>query len=353
MTLLQLNLWGLNDFEELPSLPGFLRGHGEVFLAAGEQGRTRPLTASLGLNPRAHPVEVGPLLVACHRAGPPPRSVHLALTPLSLSAEGKLERAPALEPQEWDEIRAAAQWLATKDMTVLAEPDALVWERGSLDMGMIPAPDAIGMDYLAARPEGDGERLFRRLIDDSANLLSELDCNRRRMDEGKPTVDLWWPWGPGFEPRWPDLPLRHGAPIRLFSSNDLMTGAAILAKITSQKSHAPEANAGEITIVDDRRLRDPDPERALFALEKEVWPWVEKQVDFHRKQGLTLVIADPSPRAERALVARFQWPDRPSNGVPFETRTRIDAGAPLVNLWEFVSESWHLAFAPPTSASGS
>lgn len=352
MTLIQLYLWGLNDFEDLPSLPGFLRGHGEVFLASGEQGRTNPLIASLGLNPRAYPVEVGPLLVACHRAGPPPRSVHLALTPLSLSPEGKLERAPALEPQEWGEIRAAAQWLATKDLTVLAEPDALVWERGSLDMGMIPAPDAIGKDYLAARPEGDGERLFRRLIDDSANLLSELDCNRRRQDEGKPTVDLWWPWGPGLEPHWPSLPLRHGVPIRLFSSSDLMTGAAILAQLSAQKSPKPEVKAGEITIVDDRRLRDSDRERARYTLENEIWPWIETLVESYRKDGLTLVLADPSPRSERALVARFQWPDKPSNGVPFDTRTRIDAGAPMANLWEFVSESWHLAFAPPTSASG-
>jgi len=350
LTLIQLNLWGLNDFEDLPSLPGILRGHGEVLLAAGEQGRTDSLSASLGLNPRAHPVEVGPLLVACHRAGPPPRSVHLALSPLSLSPEGKLERAPALEPKEWDEIRAAAQWLATKDLTVLAEPDALVWERGSLDMGMISAPDAIGTDYLSARPEGDGERLFRRLIDDSANLLSELDCYRKRLDEGKPTVDLWWPWGPGFEPRWPNLPLRHGVPIRQFTSNDLMAGAAILAKISSQKSMTPEVIAGGITILDDSRLLDPDPERALHTLEQQIWPWIEKQVELHRKQGLALVIMDPAPRSERALAARFQWPDRLSNGVPFETRTRIDAGAPLVNLWEFVSESWHLAFAPPTSA---
>lgn len=351
--LIQLNLWGLSAFEDVPELPAFLRGHGHVSLAREVPGRTDPLASSLGLNPALHPVAEGPLVVACHRASPPPRSVHFVLSPLSLDSAGVLGPAPVLESREWGEIRAAAQSLATRDLTVLADPDALVWEQGSMDLGMTPAYAAIGKPYLSARPEGDGESLFRRLIDDSANLLFESELNKRRLGEGKPTVDIWWPWGPGFEPRWPNLPLRHGVPVRLFSPHKTLIGAATLAHVSASGAKPKPPAPGEITIYDEHRMVDTDPERALSLLEREIWPGLETQIEAGRKDGLTVLVLDPGAGPDPALVARFLWPDRTSNGVPFASRARNDAGAPLVNLWEFVSESWHLAFAPPTSASGS
>ncbi|MFX6823313.1 hypothetical protein ABTH33_20400, partial [Acinetobacter baumannii] len=67
----------------------------------------------------------------------------------------------------------------------------LVWEEGSLDLGTRTPP--VGESVHTGLPEGDGERLLRQLIDDSVNLFSELELNRRRMDEGKSPFNLLWP----------------------------------------------------------------------------------------------------------------------------------------------------------------
>ena len=191
-----------------------------------------PEWAYLGQDPSRYPVEGGPLLISAMRVDPPERSVHFQMSLLAVE-DGRVRIEP--EPPSAAEARVIAaqvERLAGGGLTPLwwhGLDHGLVWESGSLDLAVTSPEDASGAEVAKVLPEGDGESLLRRFIDDSVNLLSELELNRIRIEEGKTPLNLLWPWGFGFRPSVPNLALRRGEIRRIESTSWRTQGLARLA----------------------------------------------------------------------------------------------------------------------------
>ncbi|MEX2244051.1 MAG: hypothetical protein WD716_09435 [Fimbriimonadaceae bacterium] len=210
-----------------------------------------PEAAFLALDPHTVQVAPGPLTVAALGHHPPERSVHFHLTLCSVDAAGTLQPAqlegrplgmegrppgrPAGDAQErvppWGrELSAvfdAVERLKTSTLTPLRGEDldhALVWENGSTENRTVPPSDAYGTPYLQNAPQGEGEALLRRFIDDSVNLLNGLEANHVRVEDGLTPLNCLWPWGQGFRPELPNLPLRRGDVARVESGSMRMQG---------------------------------------------------------------------------------------------------------------------------------
>ncbi len=176
----------------------------------------RPLTSELewlGLPHDAADVPDGPLTVALIGAEPPARSIRFRLELLSLDDDHRLSHPePPASIEELQVIGDALVRLQRKraiPVTGPAGPFGLVWEDGSIDLHCSRPQDCEGKLMREVLPEGDGESLLRTWIDDSVNLLSELELNRRRLGEGQPQLNVAWPYGPGFAVQLPNLALRR------------------------------------------------------------------------------------------------------------------------------------------------
>jgi 2,3-bisphosphoglycerate-independent phosphoglycerate mutase len=170
-------------------------------------------------------------MVAALGADPPDRSTHFRLS--LLSTDGELVRAPQFLPTE-EELRsilAAAQRLQTPRLKLVEGPElehGPVWEDGSIELRCATPQEAATVDLARALPVGDGESMLRRFIDDSINLLSELELNRIRQEEDLGTLNLLWPWSPGFRPRLPNLTVARGVSVRVESPDFALAGLARL-----------------------------------------------------------------------------------------------------------------------------
>lgn len=183
-----------------------------------------PEAAWVGLDPSVVPLADGPLTLSALHADPPERSVQFHLSLLSCNGWGVAEapRFSAPEP-EMDSLMREAEKLSTSSMTMVKGRDfdhGLVWDKGSLDLHTHEALEVQGKPISRFLPEGDGESALRRFIDDSVNLLTPLELNRRRLDEGLPALNLLWPWGQGIVHAMPNLALKRGIPA-VFASNSM------------------------------------------------------------------------------------------------------------------------------------
>jgi len=172
----------------------------------------------------------GVLTIAALGADPPPRSTHFAAKILTLDSGTVWDHGATPSPAEHAQIVAALPKLNTKSLTFVAgEPDrhGLVWEQRG-DLAVRSPDEAHGRPYREVVPEGDGERALRMLIDDSANLLGEMEFNARREDEGKPALNMLWPWGPGVRGEFPNLAIKRGAPLPVATESLTLAGLSRL-----------------------------------------------------------------------------------------------------------------------------
>jgi hypothetical protein len=226
-------------------LPGALESEGErsflesahpawtKLLQRGALSRIRsipdgtPELEWIGVDPRRFPISEGVFIVAALGAEPPDRSVHFHMS--LLSTDGECVREPGFMPTD-EELRAImslAKRLETSRLKVVEGrglDHALVWEDGSIELHCAATEDAVRGGLSSSLPEGDGEKLLHRFIDDSINLLSELELNRIRIEEGLPPYNLLWPWGPGFRPTLPNLTVERGASVRFEGPNARLAG---------------------------------------------------------------------------------------------------------------------------------
>ncbi len=231
-------------------VPGLLSStEGESYLRQGAVGMCRlteqgdlskvtrlprietPEAMLLGMNPRTVSLHQGPLTVSALGWDPPERSTHFHLSLMSLQ-EGRLIVPDVLPlPSEVDHILEQAKRLNTKTLTVLQGEmfdHALVWESVG-DIGMTSASDVDGHLMKDHLPEGDGESSFRRFVDDSINMIAELELNERRVDQGLPPFNVLWPWGGGVRTSVPNLALRRGEPAKVESASMRLAGLTRLA----------------------------------------------------------------------------------------------------------------------------
>jgi len=166
----------------------------------------------LGMKPDEGQMRQGPLTVSAFGFDPPDRSTHFHVSLLGV-ADGIATAPPAaITNEDLNIILEQAKRLNTKALTFLQGENAdhaLVWE----DLGDLhtePASSITGKQIKSQLPEGDAEKELRRFIDDSVNLLNELELNERRIDEGLPPLNLLWPWGHGRRTAVPNLLLKRG-----------------------------------------------------------------------------------------------------------------------------------------------
>jgi hypothetical protein len=174
------------------------------------------------------------------------REVGFVLTLGSVDGHGRLAPCEA-DPEDERDLMAAAAALSTPRLALRAGSGgthALVWARGSLDLACAPWGGAVGRDLAACLPEGDGEPLLRRLVDDSVNLLGAHPANRRRAEEGLPPANVLWPWEPGrgFAPQ--ALWLGQSPPPAVETSDWQVLGAARAAGLTGRSGSAVRVEPG-------------------------------------------------------------------------------------------------------------
>lgn len=311
-----------------------------------------PELAWFGLDPARLSSPQGPITVAALGKEPPPGSVQFHLSLASLSQDTTVDAdsdVPA--PEEETVLKQALEQLRTKTLTPLwgeALDHALVWESGSLDLGTTEVR-RLGQNPLwSTLPEGDGELMLRRLIDDSVNILADLDFNKQRLDEGKRPLNLLWPWGPGFRPYWPNLSIRRGEPVQVESRSLRLTGIANLLGCNHGKRQAfgrplsvdtthllSSIAPSPVTIVVAENLaeavaagRVDDAARMLDQLAKGLLGPL-----FEGKETAVLVLAT-TVTATSGLSLRYDPRIVRSNVVPFDSRVLEDSRVPLSNDWE-------------------
>jgi 2,3-bisphosphoglycerate-independent phosphoglycerate mutase len=328
---------------------------GEVERLAKLPEVAAPEALYLGLPPQEADIAQGPLTVSALGADPPDRSTHFHLSLLSLQ-DGKIE-LPRFVPTPEDEeaLWQVARRLDTRTLTLLRGErldHALVWE-GLGDHRTSRPDQADGQPMQEHLPEGDAERALRRMVDDSVNLLAELELNARRIDEGLQPLNVLWPWGEGVRPRVPNLLLRRGERATVESASLRMQGLARLAGYAHEdralmgrglgtpfEEVAKRALARELTVI---YLHGPGELRRRGKLEE--LEWYARQMD----ERLLQPLVEEALRADSrvALVAtgsgdglfvQLRQHAVGKSGTPFEERVLEDLSVPRRDPWTVIDE---------------
>ncbi len=319
-SVLRQNLPGLARFAEL----------GELHKLSELPKTETPEAQVLGMAPNQAELAQGPLTVAALGADPPERSTHFHLTPMALQDGVLVAHRLELPPEQVDLAMARAKVLNTKTLTIVPGEGAdhgLVWE-GLGDIGTTGPSTADGKPYRGCLPQGDNEPALRRFIDDSVNLLSELEFNDERLDQGLPPINILWPWGQGVRRRVPNLALQRGEPIEVVSPSLRLAGLARLAGYR----HASRSLLARGLNADWRELAD----RALNGRTTLIWTpvfhelrageqieeasWLSKEID-EKFIGPILDNAVEVPTRFSILV-----PSAESEGLGVHYETKMNAG---------------------------
>ncbi|MCW5938778.1 MAG: hypothetical protein KF884_05475 [Fimbriimonadaceae bacterium] len=326
-----------------PDSPGILREAGPVTHRLAETGtvgrltRANPDTApfeALGLDPRENWMPPGPLWVAGLDCDPPERSVEFCLTLGSISEDGTLRGVrdfPLVSGLE--EVFERLRTRVLVPVLGQAGQNGLVWERGSLDLGLTPWSGAVGRHYREVWPEGDGEAALRRLIEDSVELLSALDLNRRRTDEGRVPFNILWPWGGGHRRAVPNLALRRGFPAQVDADDLAIAGLARLVRYGHRRllGRSPTDLSGPRDRIVVMPAPDPDDLEERLA----AWRRLEDELigPAMVRRAESLLVAVPGLEGGLAVA----WPGE--GGWPFDERTLVEPKAPVAPLWQWVEQS--------------
>jgi len=326
-------------------LPGFTPGeHLENLARLAERGRVRrlspingiPEAAWLGLPPTR--IADGPLIVAALGHEPPERSIQFHLSLVGV-VDGTIVSPPPPSPAEASVVASLLPKLNTKRITALTGPGqdhALVMEE-YWDLGTTPRDEAIGKPFRSVLPEGEAEEALRQLIDDSVNMLSDLEFNRRRIDEEIAPLNLLWPWGHGAPRRLPNLALHRGAPAIVESSSLRLNG---LTRLTGYR-HSPIADNLEL---DWESLAARIKARPLTFAAIETFPrlgeeeadWLAQQLDHRLLSQLgeeQLLLAALTP--DGGLLLEIGDQATPTK-LPFHPEIIDDGAIPQVDLWEAI-----------------
>jgi len=336
----------------------------QVFRLQPMPPQPTPESAFLGLAPGDVRLARGPLTVAALRRDPPSDSVQFHLSLMSVDEAGLAASVPTPLPAE--DVRLAmeaAQRLDTSRLTVLLGEQtdhALVWEKGSLDLGTTPPSEVAGQPIHQHLPEGDGETLLRRFIDDSVNLLDGLELNRRREGDGLPKLNLLWPWGFGFRTAVPNLALRRGEIVTVHSASLRLEG---LCRLVGYQ-HTPRMGFSRGLFAAGAALRGIRPDKSLhlvllpgfdevqahgrvdegaWALDMvsrellDHWSGTAEhptEVLFLAPGGAVSPEASPSQASEQGLGFIYRSWSPASTGFPFDDRVFDDPRVPVRTVWE-------------------
>lgn len=348
----------------LPTALAQMAGRAEVCRLDPLPVQPTPESAFLGLAPGEVKLAPGPLTVAALRRDPPGDSVQFHLSLMSVDADGVASTvATPLDERDVREVMEAARRLDTARLTVLPGEQtdhALVWEEGSLDLGVASPADVAGDRVRGHLPEGDGETLLRRFIDDSVNLLDGLEANHRREGEGAPKLNLLWPWGFGFRTAVPNLGLRRGEPAVVHSASLRLDGLARLVGYL----HTPRAAFRRGLFASELALRQVRPDGRLHIvvfpgfdevqrhgrLDEGAWaldmlsreladawtgtPESPTEVAFLAPGGHTSPDTPPADASPLGLAFHYRSWDTASARSPFDPKVLDDPRVPRKATWD-------------------
>ena len=322
----------------IESIPQFrsLAEIGEVSKVHTETGDLFE-SALLGYHPFEVQASPGVLAVAGMGFDPPEKSTHYCLSLMSFSEGLIVPASHLLQPNEATEIKSILTQLNTKLLTIVSHNNqfALVWEK--LGQQLL-TPPAESMSYQTSLPQGDGEIELRRLIDDSINLLTDLDFNKRRQDEGKPLLNCLWPWGAGVRIPCPNLNFRFGTPRKVFTYSLRLQGMARLAGY-SQKVAFPTTLSNlffekELLSIGGIFLQTYRPSLTEEELEESLAKtgenWLNGIFDALRNKQPFQVIALDRQR-KSGIVMRHTATEIQSR-IPFDERTLTESKARSLSL---------------------
>ncbi len=330
----------------------------EIFHISASERCAVPEAAVLGLPPGSVNLSDGALTVACLHAEPPARSVHFQVNLLSCDLDGVVTRdLQRVTHGELEEVWKVAKRLETSQLTLLPMTGTsiagLVWEQGSLDLGTASASEMDQKNLRKSLPEGDGDVLLTRFIDDSVNLLTDLDLNKRRVDEGLPPLNLLWPWGHGFRSAMPNLPLRRGQVARFTSDSIRLGGLAWLCQYphTVRESGRALLAINPEELLAARRMMEPTVViletvkvlRGHNRLEEAMWwirqldtviePWLRNEKG--ERHQITLLFPGDSLASPVGLGVHFDPQNRLTNHIPLDERA-LEERLPSKPLWEIM-----------------
>ncbi len=297
-------------------------------------------------------VAPGPLTVAAFGWHPPERSTHFHLSLLSVEGNTVQRPANSLTDDERREIESALTRLNSKSMTVLMGEGldyALVWER-RIDMLTHQPEFALEHGLRASLPEGDFENDLRRLIDDSVNILSDLELNHRRMDAGVPPVNLAWPWGHGERISMANRALRLGYPWHVLTPSLALRGYARLSGLNPSRIESrTKINDRELKRLLDSVKREPravatidflegdDPEEKAYTLDRLGRSLVLPLMEDARERKIPFAVVATDGKNRKGLIARWSEKASERDMFPFDERSLHEKGVAQTDLAELLS----------------
>lgn len=87
-----------------------------------------------------------------------------------------------------------------------------------------PPHDIVGQSADEHLPRGEDADVFRKLMHDSVEILSNHPVNRARQQSGKRPANMIWLWGQGRRPSMPTFPSLYGISGSVISAVDLIRG---------------------------------------------------------------------------------------------------------------------------------
>lgn len=327
-----------------------------------------PEAAWLGLDPSSILIADGPLTIAALRADPPEKSVQFHLSLMSFENERIRKPEYSASPEQIRDLLQEAEKLNTSALTLVKGQEldhGLVWEKGSLDMHTWASDEAINKPVAEVLPVGDGDRMLRRYIDDSVNLLTPLEINQRRMDEELPPLNLLWPWGQGFRVPMPNLALRRGHPVWVESSSMRLEG---LSRLVGYRHGDPLALSGKaedimpalrhrvfehttgIAVLSDlEKLNNLESQESAVRLMGIIFSQIiapfkspsEGQCELHilLPTGQTHCCNKTWPEEVDGLALHWCSDSKEHNSIPFDERAVEDRRLQRRTVWEVVDEA--------------
>jgi len=338
----------------LSNLPAIAE-QAEIIKLAALPATETPEALYLGMGPKEGQMRQGPLTVSALGADPPERSTHFHLS--LMSYDDGVARTPQFLPtkEEADKMWEVLKKLNTSKLTLLRGEDldhGLVWEALG-DIGTTTARDVEGKAIAEHLPEGDADRPLRRLIDDSVNILSELELNQQRIEEGLPPFNLLWPWGQGVRKPVPNLLLRRGERAIVESASMRLAG---LTRLTSYR-HENRSLFGKGLQTRFRKIAEralDRPVTIVFLDAMTAFPgregeeerfWLVREFDKELLGPLTdrrgedftrLTLLAPGPDGSIGLGLQLRSTPVVGNSAPFDERALEERRIPTFDLAERV-----------------
>jgi 2,3-bisphosphoglycerate-independent phosphoglycerate mutase len=102
------------------------------------------------------------------------------------------------------------------------------WSQGPLETRCMPPHEIVGEPLQDNYPQGEGEEILRRLIQNSFEILEAHPMNRHRKEDGRPPANMIWFWGQGRKPNLQPFALRWGLTGGVIAAVDLIKGLGVL-----------------------------------------------------------------------------------------------------------------------------